>query len=216
VKVREKYWFERFHWAKSSEDFLIVGGRDASTNEILIKRHLDPDDLVFHADIAGAPFVILKTLGKTPSAQTIFEAAQLAASYSRGWREGWTSLDVYWIRPGQVSKQAPSGEYLSRGMFVIRGSKNYIRDVPLHLSIGIVEEEGNLSIIGGPAASIDAHAHYKVDITPGRQPSGKIAKMIRTGLAAKATNELQRKISKLKIELIQRFIPAGKSEIAIR
>ena len=216
VKLRERTWFEKFHWAKSSEDFLIIGGRDASTNELLIKKYVEPSDMVFHADVSGAPFVALKTQGKIPSERTIFEAAQLAASYSRGWREGWASLDAYWVKPEQVSKEAPSGEYLSKGMFMVRGEKNYIHNVPLRLSIGVVEEEGNLIVIGGPVSAIDAHARYKVDIVPGRRASGEIAKMIRGSLAAVATKELRGKILKLKIEEFQRFIPAGKSEIPIR
>jgi len=216
VRVRKRVWFEKFHWAESSEGLLMIGGRDASTNELLIKRHMDADDLVFHADVSGAPFVVLKTGGRAPSEQTMFEAAQLAASYSRGWREGWASLDVYWVRPEQVSKQAPSGEYLSKGMFMVRGQKNYIRNVPLRVSIGVVERGGDLLVIGGPVSAIIAHARYKVDIVPGRLASGSVAKMTRDSLATNATKELREKILKLKIEEVQRFIPAGKSEIAIR
>ena len=172
---------------------------------------MDGGDLVFHANIAGAPFVVVKTEGKVPSETTKFEAAQLAVSYSRGWREGYTSLDVYWIRPEQVSKQAPSGEFLSKGMFMIRGQKNNIHNVPLRVAIGFVEE-GSL-VIGGPVAAINAHTRYKVELVPGRQPNGTIAKTIRSILATNATKELRKKILKLKIEEIQRFIPSGKSEI---
>ncbi len=224
TKLREKLWFEKFHWAKSSDNLLIIGGRDATTNELLIKRYMEDSDLVFHADVSGAPFVLLKTEGKTPSEQTIFEAAQLAASYSRGWREGWASLDAYWVRPEQVSAEAPSGEYLSKGMFMIRGQKNYVHNVPLRLSIGVeVEEEengdgggGNLSVIGGPVSAVGAHARYKVDVVPGRRASGEMAKMIRGSLAANATKELREAILKLRIEDIQQFLPAGKSEIDIK
>ncbi|MFH0896771.1 MAG: NFACT RNA binding domain-containing protein, partial [Candidatus Bathyarchaeota archaeon] len=216
VRARERSWFEKFHWVKSSEELLIVGGRDASANELLIKRYMDKDDLVFHADISGAPFVLLKTEGKTPAEQTIFEAAQLAVSYSKGWGEGYTSLDVYWVKPDQVSKQAPSGEFLTKGMFMVRGQKNYIRSVPLHISIGIVENGGELSVIGGPISAINGQARYRVEIVPGRQSSGMIAKTVRYSLAANATKELRGRILKLKIEELQRFIPAGKSEIAIR
>ena len=215
TRMREKAWFEKFHWARSSESFLILGGRDASTNELLIKRHVDANDLVFHSDIAGAPFVVLKTEGKVPSEQTMFEAAELSASYSRGWKEGYTSLDVYWIKPEQVSKQAPSGEFLSKGMFMIRGQKNYIRNVPLRIAIGVVEGKEGL-VVGGPVSAINSYAKNRVELVPGRQSSGKIAKIVRSSLVASATKELREKILKLKIEEIQRFIPSGKSEITKR
>ena len=216
VKIKARSWFEKFHWVKSSENFLIVGGRDASTNELLVKKYVDADDLIFHADIGGAPFVVLKTGDKVPTNQTIFEAAQLAASYSRAWGEGYTSLDVYWVKPEQVSKQAPSGEFLSKGMFMVRGQKNYIRNVPLRISIGVMEEEEELLVIGGPVSAVNRQARYIVEVVPGKQASGMIAKIIRDNLATNATKEYRERILKLKIEEFQRFIPPGKSEIAIR
>src|SRR3989339_690379 len=41
-KSRERKWFEKFRWFFSSEGFLCVGGRDATTNEVLIKKHASP------------------------------------------------------------------------------------------------------------------------------------------------------------------------------
>jgi len=209
AKVRERSWFEKFHWINSSEGFLIIGGRDASTNELLIKRYMNPGDIVLHADFPGAPFVLIKTDGKYPSEQTINEAAQLAASYSRAWREGVTSLDVYWVKPDQISKSAPSGEYLSKGMFMIYGQKNYIRDVPLRISIGITDKAGQLAIIGGPVSAIASHARYRIDIIPGKQTSGRLTKEILHRLAEKAPTELRGQILKLPLDDVQRFIPAG-------
>jgi len=104
VKRRKKAWYEKFRWFYTSENQLVVGGKDAVTNEILIKKHTEPKDFVFHADIAGAPFVVLKTERKIPSQQSICEAAQLAASHSRAWKANFSAIDVYWILPEQVSK----------------------------------------------------------------------------------------------------------------
>jgi len=42
VKVdRKKHWFEKFRWFYTSTGKLVVGGRDATTNEIVIKKHVD-------------------------------------------------------------------------------------------------------------------------------------------------------------------------------
>ncbi|MBT8172231.1 NFACT family protein, partial [Candidatus Bathyarchaeota archaeon] len=136
AKRKNKEWFEKFRWVRSSDGFLVLGGRDATTNEILIKKHMDPDDVVFHAEIIGAPFVLIKTEGKNPPERTINEAAQLAASYSRAWKELLRVINVYWIHPKQVSKTPPSGQSLKKGSFMIRGSKNFVRSVPLHVAIG--------------------------------------------------------------------------------
>ncbi|HDQ07137.1 MAG TPA: fibronectin-binding domain-containing protein, partial [Candidatus Bathyarchaeota archaeon] len=130
VKRRKKQWFEKFRWFHSSDGFLVIGGRDATTNEILIKRRMEPQDIVFHAEIVGAPFVLIKTEGKTAPEQTINEAAQLAASYSRAWGEMLSAVNVYWVNPEQVSKTPPSGQFLKKGSFMISGSKNFVRGVP--------------------------------------------------------------------------------------
>ncbi|MBI2574796.1 DUF814 domain-containing protein, partial [Candidatus Woesearchaeota archaeon] len=75
AKTRDRKWFEKFRWFVSSEGMLLVGGRDATTNEIIIKKHTETGDLVFHTDMAGSPFFVVKTEGKKPGEETITEAA---------------------------------------------------------------------------------------------------------------------------------------------
>ena len=106
---RKKEWYEKFRWFHSSEGFLCIGGRDATTNEIVVKKHTDPTDLVFHTDIAGSPFFIIKTQGKKPGKATIEETAQATASYSRAWKLGVASLDVFYVKPDQVTKETKAG-----------------------------------------------------------------------------------------------------------
>ncbi len=40
VPARKPYWFERFHWFVSSENYLVLSGRDAQQNELLVKRYM--------------------------------------------------------------------------------------------------------------------------------------------------------------------------------
>jgi hypothetical protein len=192
---------------------LVVGGKDATTNEILIKKHTETDDLVFHPDLQGAPFVVIKTLGKTPSEKTLFEAAQFAASHSKAWREGLTSLDVYWVKPEQVSKHPPSGEYLTKGAFMIRGTKEYLRKTPLEIAIGVINKDDEPNLIGGPPSAITSKSEKYVIIAPGKKPSKKIAEKVKSILMSKASKQLAVKIEKMSISEIQKFIPAGKSSI---
>lgn len=37
-KARKVYWFEKFYWFISSENYLVIGGRDAQQNELIVKR----------------------------------------------------------------------------------------------------------------------------------------------------------------------------------
>ena len=212
-KRRKKVWYEKFRWFHSSEGVLVIGGRDATTNEILIKKHMGSHDVVFHADIFGAPFVLIKTKGKKPSEQTIREAAQLAASYSRAWREMLGAVNVYWVSPEQVSKSPPPGQYLKKGSFVIQGPKNYIRHVPLQVAIGIKIEKEHPMVIGGPPEAIMKQTNIYVKMVPGNHASSKLAKQIKNLLAKQVPRDMQRKIFEISLEEIQRFIPFGKGII---
>jgi len=209
---REKVWYEKFRWFHSSDGSLVIGGKDATTNEILIKKHMEPHDIVFHADIVGAPFVLIKTEGKTPPEQSLKEAAQFAASYSRAWKEMFGVVDVYWFRPKQISKSPPSGQYLKKGSFMIRGAKNYTRNVPLAVAIG-VQIKDYARIIGGPPEAVRNNTKVFVEIVPGEQKSGELAKQIRHILAEKTTKDWRKQILEIPLEEIQVFIPSGKGNI---
>jgi len=209
---REKTWYEKFRWFHSSDGLLVIGGKDATSNEVLIKKHMEPHDVVFHADIVGAPFVLIKTEGNTPSEQSLTEAAQFAASYSRAWKEMFGAVDVYWFHPQQVSKSPPSGQYLRKGSFMIRGAKNYIRNVPLAVVIG-VQIKDYTRIIGGPPEAISKHTNVYVEIVPSEHKSSQLAKQIRHILAAKAPKDWRKQILEVSLEEIQVFIPSGKGNI---
>lgn len=209
----KRRWYEKFHWVYSRDGFLLLGGRDATTNELLIKRHTSSNDLILHADIVGAPFVILKTNGKPPSNSALEEAAQLAVVYSKGWQSGYTSLNAYWVKPNQVSKEAPSGEYLTRGAFVIKGNKTYLRNIPMRIAIGVRCIEQYWQIIGGPPTAIAAQTPYFVEIIPGKQKSGHIAKNIRHKLSTLVPTDFKSIIRRISIDKIQHFLPAGGSDL---
>jgi len=213
-KRRKKVWYEKFRWFHSSEGFLVIGGRDATTNEILIKKHIEPNDIVFHADIFGAPFVLIKTEGRKTAEQTMREAAQLAASYSRAWKEMLGAVNVYWVLPEQVSKSPPPGQYLKKGSFVIQGLKNYIRHVPLQVAIGIKIENDYPMVIGGPPEAIMKQSKIHVKIVPGNQTSSNLAKQIKNLLAKQVPQDIRRKIFETPLEEIQRFIPSGKGIVS--
>jgi predicted ribosome quality control (RQC) complex YloA/Tae2 family protein len=53
-KIRKPFWFEKFQWFISTENYLVIGGRDAQQNEYLVKRHLRKGDVYVHADITGS------------------------------------------------------------------------------------------------------------------------------------------------------------------
>ncbi len=173
--VRKREWYEKFRWFYSSKGFLVIGGRDATTNDIVVKKHAEPEDLIFHTDMAGSPFFIIKSEGKEIDDETKEETAQATASYnSRAWKMGMATLDVFYAKPEQVTKTAESGEFLGKGAFVIRGKTTYLHP-KLELAIGIKENR----VIGGPVNAVKANAEKFVIIIQGRDKASSIAKKIK-------------------------------------
>lgn len=213
-RVKRKEWFEKFRWFVSSDGFLVVGGKDAVSNEVLIKKHAEPKDVVFHADVVGAPFVVVKTKGKKSSERTLSEAAEFAAAFSRGWREGFASVDVYRVKPEQLSKGAPSGEYVPRGAFVVRGKRNWMRGVPLRLAVGVVvEENGEVRFVGGPVDAVKAKTNSYVVVVP-RDLKGKVLfRRVLEVLAGKMPKELRERVLKASVEEVREFLPYGKGRV---
>lgn len=175
---RKKHWYDRFRWFVSSDGFLVVGGRDADTNEEIFKKYLEKRDLVFHTQAPGAPLTIIKTGGKEVPESTLREAAQFAVSYSSLWKAGHFSGDCYLVKAEQVTKTPESGEYLRKGAFVIRGERNYFKDVPLGVAIGLELKEGETRVIGGPASAVRKHGDYILEIIPGSFNQNDISKKI--------------------------------------
>ncbi len=174
---RKKHWYDRFRWFVSSDGFLVVGGRDADTNEEIFKKYMEKRDTVFHTQTPGAPLTVVKAGKEDVPESTLNEAAQFAVSYSSLWKAGHSSGDCYWIKAEQVTKTPESGEYVRKGAFVIRGERNYFRDVPLGVAVGL-ELKGETRVIGGPVSAIRKHGDYILEVTPGAFNQNDISKKI--------------------------------------
>ena len=212
-KSREKRWYDKFHSFYSSDGFFVVGGKDATTNEILIKKHAEKGDVVFHAEMHGAPFFVVKNpSGKEIPQKTLEETAEAAASYSSAWKTGVSSCDVYYVLPGQVSKSAPSGEFLGKGAFMISGKKEYFRKTTLQIGIGVKLNQG-AEVIAGPVSAVASNSKYHVKVSVGDKKSEELAKEIKAAVLRRSNKEDAEKIRKIRIEDIQRLIPGGKGRI---
>jgi len=124
-----------------------------------------------------------------------------------------SAINVYWIYPDQVSKTPPSGQSLQKGSFMIRGTKNFVRAVPLQVAVGVTADDDPIRIIGGPVEAITQQTNAYVEIVPGDQKSGQLAKKIRHILSTKVAEELKRSVTAVPIEEIQRFIPLGRGKL---
>ena len=196
-------WYEKLRWFLSSDGHLVIGGRDANSNESVVKKYLEPNDIYLHADIHGASSTAIKLNGDELNDTLLKESGEFAASFSSAWSMGFTSQDVFWVNPDQVTKTPESGEFLAKGSFVIRGHRNYIRGARVKLAIGIVDYEGK-RIMAGPIESLEKYCDNYVVIKPGFTKKEAIAKKI-----IHKINE----DDLLTLDDIIRVLPSGKCDI---
>ena len=191
-KERKHEWYEKFRWFTSSEGFLVIGGRDATSNEIVVKKHTEPNDLVFHTDMAGSPFFVVKSNNNQVGAKTKEEVADATCTFSRAWKLGLQTSSVFYVAPEQVSKKTKAGEYMGKGAFMIYGKTNYIGN-KINLAVGITSKQ---QIMAGPLEAIRANCGKYVVLIQGPEKASAVAKYI------------QRKIGGAIDEII-RALPSG-------
>lgn len=181
IKEPKREWYHGFRWFFTSNGFLVVAGRDAQTNEILLKKYATSKDVILHADIPGGAVVILRNSIKA-SDQDLFEAAIYAASYSKAWLYGYSAIDVFTTTLENISFTPPSGTYLKRGSFIVRRRLKELKNVPLHLAIGlkITIEKPFIyaTILSAPPQAIERLCDFYIKIRPGAEDKNSIASKI--------------------------------------
>ncbi len=167
----QREWFEKFHWFKTSTSKLVIGGRNAKQNELLLSKHMENNDLLFHAEVQS-PMTVLKD-GVNATDADKQETAQFCASYSRAWKMGYPTMNVYCARKEQLAF-ASSGEYLAHGAVGIKGMKEWFKNVTLGLRIGILDGK----IVAYPIDS-PVKIEHAVQILPGqKKKASEIAKKL--------------------------------------
>lgn len=193
-------WFESYRWFVSSEGALVVAGRDAASNDVVVKRHLKAGDIYVHADVHGAASVVVKhpSPGAPPlSESTYAEAGQWAVAFSKAWRAGLAFASAFWVAHDQVSKSGASGEFVARGAWVVHGSKHLLRDLPTELALGKIEYEGGSWWTAAPPAALRARGTVAFLLTPGPERE-------RDAVETRLVRELG-----VARPLLQRLLPAG-------
>ena len=175
LRKPQKHWYHKYRWSRTRKGHLLVAGQNAAANETLIKRHTQTNDVVFHTDMAGSPFTVLKQEGAV-SDEDLEDGAVITACYSRAWGKGLGTMEVFHVAPDQVTKEAQAGEYLGRGAFMIRGKTTY-HHPRLELGIGVINREGFRPEVfsGSPEACKRYCKEFEV-IVPGDRKTSDIAK----------------------------------------
>ncbi len=207
--IRKKSWYERYRWFFTSDGMLAVGGRDGSSNSALVRKHMENDDKIFHAEINGSPFFILKDRSETLMPLSLEETAQATVCFSRAWQVSGHGLSSFWVNPDQIKKAAPTGQSMGKGSFMIYGTRNFIKVASLKLAVGILKEDENFLLVSGPVEPIKKNCLCYVIIEPGGSPISDVAKKIRAEF-----NKSDDKFQKLfVVDDYVRALPTGSSKI---
>ena len=208
-EVRKKSWFERYRWFYTSDGILAVGGRDSSSNSAIIRKYVEKDDKVFHAEINGSPFFILKDRNDKIMPLSISETSHATVCFSRAWKEGMYGVNCYWVTPEQVKKAAPSGQTMGKGSFIIEGSRNYNKISTLKLAVGILHKDENYLLVCGPPEPIKKTCLCYAVIEPGGIEIADMGKKIRANFVG-----VDEKFAKLfLVDDYVRVLPTGGSKI---
>jgi len=197
---RKLHWFERFRWFISSEGTLVLAGRDAPSNDLVVRRYLKEKDRYVHADVHGAASVIVKWPADQrapPTDITLREAGQWAVCYSKIWRAGYGSGSAYWVTAEQVSKTPETGEFVARGAWVVRGTKHPLPDLPTEIGLGVVTYEGEPRWVAAPPEALRSAGGLRVRLAPDDERS---------------RNDRERELARelgVSRELLQSLLPAG-------
>ena len=197
IKNKNIEWFERFRWFITTEGEIAVAGKDARSNEQVVKKYLKTNDRYAHADIHGAPSVVVKNInGVQPSELSMLEACNFSLSYSKAWGARVSGGHSFWVDNDKVSKTPNTGEFLAKGAFVIRGKRNWNRNLELNVAIGLITYDGNPKFMGGPISSIEKHSEKYVIFRPGFTERKIVIRKLSEAFGAESTD-------------IEKLLPSG-------
>lgn len=204
IEPTKQFWFDSYRWFISSEGHLVIAGRDAKSNDRIVKRHLKDGDRYAHADIKGAPSVVIKE-GSKATDVTLREACEFALSFSKAWSSRVGGGSAYWVKPEQVSKRPESGEFLPRGAFVVRGKRNHFRGLELEVAVGEIEYEGSRKVMCGPTGAVESQSKRYMILGPGEIKKEDIAKELSQTFQV-PVDELTRILPPGGLEIVQKKV----------
>lgn len=217
-------WFEQFNWFFTSDNLLFVSGKTADQNEQIVKRYMEDTDIYIHSEAFGSGSGIIKNPSKldipNTSPSSLIECGCFLISHTKAWESG-VSNSAYWVHPSQVSKTPESGEYITKGSFIIRGQKNFIRVDKMELGFGIIfKVQGKEGYVGQvrkderieyalpilSTYSAQSSYKFKVKVIPGTQKITKALKEVMGGFNKKTNQYEKEAIKKISNDSIQKVL----------
>eukprot|EP01084_Bolivina_argentea_P206200 352098_1 len=135
---KKPLWFEKFLWFVSSENYLVLSGRDTRQSQILISQYLRPCDVFVHSDIEDAHFCIVrnKDVNSSVSPVAILETGCMAVCRSHAWSSR-ARTSAWWVNGNEVVQVPSDVENLPIGISVC-GKKKFLPPHQLEMGLGLL------------------------------------------------------------------------------
>lgn len=184
ARQKRHFWYESYRWTFTPGGLIAVGGRNAGQNDQVVKKYLRDGDRYVHADIHGAPSVVVRPVDAPPTdvgEDDLRVAGQFAVCSSRAWRQ-FGAASAYWVTPQQVDKTPRTGEFVPRGAWIVHGKRNSLEGLPVAWAVGMVRigpdgvpvpagqdapERSVEKLAGGPPDGIRPFAESLLEMEPG-------------------------------------------------
>ena len=166
--------YQNYRWFFTSNNVLVVGGKNDEQNEFALKNFLMPKYTIMHTSKPGSPFMII--LSDNPTKKDLDETAVFCACFSKQWKESkpLNKIDIDVFKGEQIYKL----KTMKLGTFGIKGNKNTIKVKP---ELVLIIQNGKFRAV--PKINGKRKEQILAEINPGvlskEQATEKIVKQLR-------------------------------------
>lgn len=193
MKKLNSFDYKRFRWFFTSNSLLVVGGKSAEQNDLLLKslkKELDFDCIVMHTRGPGSPFtVILDDLSKIKISD-IEECAVFTGCFSKAWKQQKKSTLIDIFSLSQINKT----KSMKVGTWKVIGK---IKTLEVELKLVLTRQKGILRAV--PEKTVEKKGKIFLKIKPGKIDKSKMVEIIKKKIPENVSTE----------EILSAFPPGG-------
>ena len=136
--IRPKYWFEKYYWFVTSDNYLCLAGRDDNQVDMIYYRHFSDNGYFVSSDMEGSldVFILNPYPGEDVSPTTLFQAGIFAMLTSAAWN-GKVSSSAWWLKGDEVTKKEFDNSLLGPGRLNFKGKKNFMPPAQLVMGFAL-------------------------------------------------------------------------------
>lgn len=171
--------YQKYRWFVTSSGKLVIGGKNAEQNEILLRKlkSSEEDKIIMHTAEPGSPFSAILAPPKSIKLSDMHECAIFTASFSRAWRQEKRKVKVDVFHLSDIYKLSS----MKAGTW---GVKRILKRISAPLFLVLTKQKGKLRAVPEHAAKSSL-----LKISPGKTDKTHLVSKIQTLLNNKFSKE---------------------------